>query len=181
MPGVILLSQSPHPGESMHGHARTFSEQVIASIIDNSRCGISDVAFHTAPPIGGLSCLLCNTFDIFAPWPRKWSSNWPNVVYTLHKWLISIFLQTIEASNPQLYTDICLEGFCILCVFTANEIVSYFRSAANRIHATATVAEFVVTKQSFWKISETANASNFTQRFVLHRQLVGFLVYCLMH
>ena len=33
-----------------------FSEQVIASIIDDSRCGMSDVVFHTAPPIGGLSC-----------------------------------------------------------------------------------------------------------------------------
>ena len=28
----------------------------IASIIDDSRCGTSDVAFRTAPPVGGLSC-----------------------------------------------------------------------------------------------------------------------------
>ena len=31
-----------------------FSEQVTTGIIYDSRCGISDVAFHTAPPIGGL-------------------------------------------------------------------------------------------------------------------------------
>ena len=33
----------------MHGHARTFSEQVKASIIDDSHCWMSDVAFRTAP------------------------------------------------------------------------------------------------------------------------------------
>ena len=33
-----------------------FSEQVIASIIDHGRCGMSDVVFRTAPPIDGLSC-----------------------------------------------------------------------------------------------------------------------------
>ena len=37
--------------------ARTFSEQVIASIlVGDSRCGMSDVEFRTGPPIGGLSC-----------------------------------------------------------------------------------------------------------------------------
>ena len=30
---------------------------MIASIIDDSHCWMSDVAFPTAPPIGGLSCL----------------------------------------------------------------------------------------------------------------------------
>ena len=53
MAGVALLSRSTRPCESMHGHARTFSEHVIASIIDDSRCMMSDVAFRTAPPIGG--------------------------------------------------------------------------------------------------------------------------------
>ena len=53
----VLLSRSTRLCESMHGHASTTAEQVIASIIDDSRCGISDVAFCTAPPIGGLSCL----------------------------------------------------------------------------------------------------------------------------
>ena len=41
---------------AVNGNTRTFSEQVIASIIEDSRCGMSVVAFHTAPPIGGLSC-----------------------------------------------------------------------------------------------------------------------------
>ena len=40
----------------MHGRAQTFSEQVIENMIDDSRSGVSDVTFHTAPPIGGLSC-----------------------------------------------------------------------------------------------------------------------------
>ena len=35
---------------------RTYDEQVIASIIDDSRCGMSAVSFRTAPAIGGLSC-----------------------------------------------------------------------------------------------------------------------------
>ena len=48
----------------MHGLAWTFSEQMIASIIDDSRCGIGDVAFHTAPPIGGLSCLFTGWKDL---------------------------------------------------------------------------------------------------------------------
>ena len=33
----------------------TFSELVIACIIDDSRSGISDVAFRAAPQIGGVS------------------------------------------------------------------------------------------------------------------------------
>ena len=42
----------------MDGHAWTSSEQVIASIIVDSLCGMSDVAFRTASPIGELSCRL---------------------------------------------------------------------------------------------------------------------------
>ena len=42
----------------MHGRAKTFSEQVIESIIDDSRSGMSGVAFRTVPPIGGLSCII---------------------------------------------------------------------------------------------------------------------------
>ena len=42
----------------MHGHALTFFEQMIASIIYDSRCVVSDVAFRTAPPIGVPSCFL---------------------------------------------------------------------------------------------------------------------------
>ena len=64
MAGVVLLSRSSRPCESVHGHAWTFSEQMIASIIDDSRCRMSDNAFRTVPPIGGLSrfviMLCCN-------------------------------------------------------------------------------------------------------------------------
>ena len=48
----------------MHGHARTFSEQVKASIIYDNRCGMSDVAFRTAPPIGGLFVYFFDTMTI---------------------------------------------------------------------------------------------------------------------
>ena len=54
MAGVVLLSRSIRPCES--GNARTFSQKVIASIVYDSRCGMSDVAFCTAPPLGGASC-----------------------------------------------------------------------------------------------------------------------------
>ena len=33
-----------------------------------------------------------------------------------------------------------------LCVPTGKDVISYFRSAANRLHATATIANFTVTK-----------------------------------
>ena len=47
--------------ESRCSSAWTFAEQVIASIIDDSRCGMSNMAFRTAPPICGLSC---SNFDV---------------------------------------------------------------------------------------------------------------------
>ena len=77
------------------------------------------------------------------------------------------------ASDTQIYTDIRLDG---LCIITAKNVISYFRSATNRVHATTTVADFAVTKQLFWKILETAQTSNITQRFALPHRLVGFLV-----
>ena len=49
MARVVLLSQSTLM------HERTFSEQVICVSYD-SRCGMSAVAFCTAPPFGGPSC-----------------------------------------------------------------------------------------------------------------------------
>ena len=52
----MLLSRSIRPCESKHGNARTFAEQVIASIIIDCRCRMSGVACRTAPPIGGPSC-----------------------------------------------------------------------------------------------------------------------------
>ena len=47
---VVLLSRSIRPCESTHGIARKFSQKVIASIVYDSRHGMSDVAFRT---IGG--------------------------------------------------------------------------------------------------------------------------------
>ena len=66
MAGVMLLSRSIRPCESMHGNAQTFSQKVITSIVYDSRCWMSDVAFRTTPPIGGPSChtlhLVCQTW-----------------------------------------------------------------------------------------------------------------------
>ena len=83
------------------------------------------------------------------------------------------FRFSCELLNAQINTDICLKG---ICIFTGNDVINYFQSAANRVHASATMADFAITKQSFWKILEIAEASNFAQRFALSHQLVGFLV-----
>ena len=40
--------------------------------------------------VQGLHFVFCNLLDIFAPWPRKWGSSWPTVVFALHNWLILI-------------------------------------------------------------------------------------------
>ena len=41
-------------------------EQVIASIIYDGRCGMTDVAFRTAPPIGGPSCCHSTKFKVLS-------------------------------------------------------------------------------------------------------------------
>ena len=46
---------------------------------------------------------------------------------------------------------------------TGNAVISYFRSTANRVHATATAADF-----TFTKLSETARASNFAPQSARH-------------
>ena len=85
--------------------------------------------------IHGLHFLLCNLLDIFAPWPRKWGSSGPCVVYTLpnvmhfaNGWFwFSRKLLTIVASKlknalpPSLY------------IFAGKDATNYFRSQANRI------------------------------------------------
>ena len=50
------------------------------------------------------------------------------IVCGLHKWLILIFLKTIEASSSQII-QLVAEG---LCLMTGNDVITYFRSAANR-------------------------------------------------
>ena len=87
-----------------------------------------------------LRLLLCNPLDIFCSLAPKMG-------------LKLAYRRLRKVSNAQLNTDISLEGLCIL---TGNDIISYFRLAANHVHATATVADFTTTKQSFWEISATA-------------------------
>ena len=57
----------PSPTHCTNGYFRlivAFSEQVIASITYDSRSGISVVAFCTAKPTGGLSCLCTNDYSV---------------------------------------------------------------------------------------------------------------------
>ena len=65
MAGVVLLSWSARPCESTHVHAWTLSEQAAASIIDDSRCGMSGVAFRTAHRLVGF--LVSFTIRLLAP------------------------------------------------------------------------------------------------------------------
>ena len=107
MAGVVLLSRSTRPCDSMHGHAWSFSEQVIASVIDDSRCGMSDVAFRTVQPVDGLSC--CITFTI-GPISETGSGQWVGSFIGLDqartRWLIANFGLTTRSS--QLWLIACL-------------------------------------------------------------------------
>ena len=106
------------------------------------------------------SPLFCDAFEIFASWPRKWGSRGPNVVYALHRWLLQVFSKTTEDSNPQVHTSVKPKGINIYTV-GLNDVISYFRLAANCVHAIAAVPDFAVAKWSFWNISESTKASNF--------------------
>ena len=46
-------------------------------------------------------------------------------------------------------------------MYTGNDVISFFRSTVNRVHVTAAVTDFTVTKCSFWKISQITKASTF--------------------
>ena len=58
-----------------------------------------------------------------------------------------------EGRNRQIYTRVIPEGIHILI---GNDVISYFRSAADRVHATAAVTDYTVTNDIFWKIMETS-------------------------
>ena len=92
--------------------------------------------------------------DIFASWPRKWGSSGPTVVYALQNG----WFRFCRNYDPQVHTSVTLEGIYIC---TINDVISYLRLAANRVHATAAVTDFTVTKWSFWKISESTESSIF--------------------
>ena len=49
----------------------------------------------------------------------------------------------LKASNPQVYTGAIPED---IDSFARNDVISYFRSAANCAHATAAVIDFTVAK-----------------------------------
>ena len=52
------------------------------------------------------------------------------------------FSTTTEASNPYVHTSVTPEGIYIC---TGNDIISYFRSGANRVHAAVAATDFTVT------------------------------------
>ena len=128
--------------------------------LDNGSTDFESVYSFGKDNLNASFFLLRNTLDIFAPWPRKWGSSGPLVVYLLHKWLISIFSKTSEDSNTQIFKSIIPEHIYIA---TGNDVIViiYFRSAANRLHATVTTADFTDIKFSFLKIPDTTRASNF--------------------
>ena len=87
MAGVVLLSRSICPRESMHSKSRTFSQKVIVSIVYDSRRGMSDVAFRIAPPIGGPSCFSTDSMHIsqdvknyFASFRHRINSGWDKIL-----------------------------------------------------------------------------------------------------
>ena len=75
-----------------------------------------------------------------------------------------ISLLSPTTTNKQINTDIyswMLEG---ICIFTRYDVISYFGSATNRDHATATITDFTITKNRFgksWKLLQLAT-SKFT-------------------
>ena len=93
---TITCSENVHARPCIESHGRvdrdnnttfTISEQVITSIIEDSRCGMSDVAFRTAPPLGGLSC------------------------FHLHVLVVNIISENfvVVVAKMQLFTFICIE------------------------------------------------------------------------
>ena len=104
-----------------------------------------------------INFLLRNPVRYFCSLARKRGLNGTAVVYGLHKWLISIFSKTIESSNPQIYTDVFLEGPCIL---TANDGISNFRLVANRIKlfilGSCSGRDFLITANLILKMFEVS-------------------------
>ena len=100
------------------------------------------------------SCVTQYTLVLFDS--ENWCSNDPTVsTHYINGWY-RFFSKTTKDSNPQVYTSITPEG---IYIFTGNDVISYFPSAANGVHTTANVTDFTVTKWSFCKISETVKAS----------------------
>ena len=62
---IVVVVNSPMRVDSRLCMNVLFLEQAAASITDDSRCGMSDVALRTTPPIGGLSCYIIHNLVIF--------------------------------------------------------------------------------------------------------------------
>ena len=63
--------------------------------------------------------------------------------WTLHKWLISIFWKTSEASNSQIRAMVVPKGMYIVA---GNGVIGYIRLATNGVYATGATANFSVRK-----------------------------------
>ena len=74
------------------------------------------------------------------------------MVKALHKWLISIFWETAEASNSQIRSIVVAKS---LYIVTGNYVIGYFRSATNSVNATGTTDNFRVRKlMFFWSTAQ---------------------------
>ena len=66
--------------------------------------------------------------------------------------------KTTEASSPQFHRIVIPDGIYIT---TGNDVITYFRSAPNRVHATGAVTDFDAPKWFLGKISINTKASIF--------------------
>ena len=93
--------------------------------------------------------LLCDALlDIFASWPRKLYSRGPTVVYALGLTCMADLDFVENCAGSHRLKSVTPEG---IHISTGNDVISYFHSAANRVHATAAVTDFTLTKWSFWE------------------------------
>ena len=89
----------------------TFSEQVIASIVDDSRCGMSNIAFRTAPPIGGLSCWKRDDQKLSSLWAVAHWSRFSDIINRRNfedviAWKIICFILCTACQQKNLLHDI---------------------------------------------------------------------------
>ena len=75
------------------------------------------------------------------------------MVNALHKWLTSIFWKTAVASNSQIRGMVVSKSMYIV---VGNDIMGYFRSAANSVNVPGTIANFSV--RNFFFLDYVGNA-----------------------
>ena len=69
------------------------------------------------------------------------------MVNALHKWLVTIFWKTTQASNSQIRNEVVPKS---LYIVTGNDVIGCFRLATNSVSATGGTANFSVRKYNFF-------------------------------